>query len=348
MDARVQKAIQLAEALKKQPGAVPWQPDKPWPQRYYSWDTEDEAWLPVSSNTTNSVAKMPSDISALAVYSWNVDLMLPFAESRMEAALAHLGQLLSQASSASTTAVVINLQECVPSDLITISRQPWVRDGFYMTDLDASAWGSWAYGTTTLVDKRLDVLSCFRVHYAKSNMERDALFVDVSMPVARSTRAQTLRLGNSHLESLISDPPLRPPQVQIMGAYMHEAGVSAAVATGDFNAIQPFDRTLHSDAGVKDAYLEQGGAEDSDGGYTWGQQAGRALRERFGCSRMDKAYFCGSLQLQSFERFGADVEVREEDRKQRDGLLSLGFEKAWVTDHLGIKAVFKFENAVRL
>lgn len=345
----MQKSIQLAIALKKQPDAVPWQPDKPWPQRYYSWDAEDEAWLPVSPTSTGSSdSTRPSDISALVVYSWNVDLMLPFAESRMDAALAHLGQLLNQASSTTTTAVVINLQECVPSDLITISRQPWVRDGFYMTDLDATSWGSWAYGTTTLVDKRLDVLSCFRVHYAKSNMERDALFVDVGMPVTRSARDQRLRLGNSHLESLISEPPIRPSQVQVMGSYMHENDVSAAVVTGDFNAIQPFDRSLHSDVGVKDAYLEQGGVEDSDEGYTWGQQAGSALRERFGCSRMDKAYFCGALQLQSFERFGADVEVREEHKTQRDRLLSLGFEKAWVTDHLGIKAVFKFENSLRL
>lgn len=35
------------------------------------------------------------------------------------------------------------------------------------------------------------------------------------------------------------------------------------------------------------------------------------LRERFSCSRMYEASFCDSFQLQTLERFGADVEVRE-------------------------------------
>ena len=41
--------------------------------------------------------------------------------------------------------------------------------------------------------------------------------------------------------------------------------------------IEPFDRKLHSDNGLKDAYLELGGKEDSDDGFTWGQQAPKAL-----------------------------------------------------------------------
>ncbi|KAI0410048.1 hypothetical protein F4802DRAFT_12092 [Xylaria palmicola] len=274
--------------------------------------------------------------------------MLPFAESRMEAALAHLEKLLSQLSSPNT-AVVINLQECIPSDFVTISRQQWVRDRFYMTDLDVASWASDAYGVTTLVDRRLKVVSCFRVHYSKTAQERDALFVDVVIPAAGSAVQQHLRLGNSHLESLAPNPPLRPSQVQIISRYMQADDVSGAVTMGDFNAIQPFDKSLHSDNGLKDAYLELGGREDSDEGHTWGQQALRELRERFGGSRMDKAYFCGGgLKLLSFERFGADVEVHEDKKKQKDQLLALGFEKAWVTDHLGVKAVFSWKNPERL
>lgn len=64
---------------------------------------------------------------------------------------------------------------------------------------------------------------------------------------------------------------------------------------------------------------------------------------------MDKAYFCGAnLKLLSFERFGADVEVHKDKKKQRDQLLSLGFERAWVTDHLGVKAVLSWKNSIRL
>ncbi|KAI1119482.1 endonuclease/exonuclease/phosphatase family protein [Nemania sp. NC0429] len=350
MDKRFQKAIQATQVLKKNPDALPWKLDEPWAQRFYSWDAEEEAWEPAYNNTANDAhGNTSSDISALAVYSWNIDFMLPSAESRMEAALTHLEKLLSQQSSPTTTAVVINLQECIPSDFVTISRQQWVRDRFYITDLDTSCWASGAYGVTTLIDRRLDIVSCFRVHYSKTEQERDALFVDVAIPAAGSSAQQRLRLGNSHLESLALDPPLRPSQVQIMSTYMRADSVSSAITTGDFNAIQPFDRSLHSDNGLKDAYLELGGREDDDEGYTWGQQALRDLRERFGCSRMDKAYFCGrDLRPLSFERFGADVEVHEDKKRQRDQLLSLGFEKAWVTDHLGIKAVFSWKNSIRL
>jgi tyrosyl-DNA phosphodiesterase 2 len=348
MDERVQRAIQHTKALHKPLDAVPWKPNEPWAQNYYSWDAEEEAWQPTST-TNSSGQKQAASILTLALYSWNIDFMLPFAESRMDAALAHLEKLLAQLPSSTPTAVVINLQECIPSDLVTISRQQWVRDRFYMTDLDASTWGNGAYGTTTLIDRALDVLSCFRVHYSKTEMERDALFVDVAMPTTGSKQDQKLRLGNSHLESLVAEPPLRPAQVQIMSSHMRASDVSNAIAAGDFNAIQPFDKSLHSDNGLKDAYLELGGQEDGDEGHTWGQQALRGMRERFGGSRMDKAYFRGGgLQLVSFERFGADVEVDEKKGKQRDRLLSLGFEKAWVTDHLGIKVVFDFKDTHRL
>ncbi|KAI1199059.1 endonuclease/exonuclease/phosphatase family protein [Nemania serpens] len=348
MEKRVQKAIQETVALKKNPDALPWKLDEPWAQRFYSWDSEEEAWKPASA-ANGAHEQTSSGVSALAFYSWNIDFMLPFAESRMEAALAHLEKLLSQLSSPTTTAVVINLQECIPSDLATISRQQWVRDRFYMTDLDASSWASDAYGVTMLVDRRLDVVSCFRVHYSKTQQERDALFVDVVIPAAGSTIQQRLRLGNSHLESLAPDPPLRPSQVQIIGTYMRADSVSSAITMGDFNAIQPFDKSLHSDNGLKDAYLELGGREDHDEGHTWGPQALRELRERFGGSRMDKAYFCGGdLKLLGFERFGADVEVHDDKKTQRYHLLSLGFERAWVTDHFGVKAVFSWKNSMRL
>jgi tyrosyl-DNA phosphodiesterase 2 len=254
----------------------------------------------------------------------------------MDAALAHLQELTSQSQSNPNAAVVVNLQECVASDLINISRKQWVRDSFYMTDIDTSAWSSGAYGTLTLIDRRLDILSCFRVHYSKTRMERDALFVDVSYG-----HGKKLRLCNTHLESLALEPPFRPAQMQVIASFMHSEDVSGAIVTGDFNAIQPFDLSLHSDNNLKDAYLQLGGLENHDEGYTWGQQALPELRKLYGCSRMDKVFYCGGdLELVDFERIGAGVEIPEKERDQREKLLSFGFEKAWVTDHLGVKAAF--------
>ena len=58
---------------------------------------------------------------------------------------------------------------------------------------------------------------------------------------------------------------------------MKAGDFGGSVLAGDLNAIEPFDRTLHLDNGLKDAYLELGGKEDSEDGYTWGQQAPKAL-----------------------------------------------------------------------
>lgn len=165
-------------------------------------------------------------------------------------------------------------------------------------------------------------------------MERDALFVDVVMK-----DKNVLRLCNTHLESLALTPAVRPIQVNVAAKFMHEPGISASILAGDFNAIQPFDRTLHTDNNLKDAYLELGGEEDVDTGYTWGQQAQTNLRQMFGCSRMDKVFFCGGIEVLNLERFGIDVEVASDEDKA--ALMKEGLEKGWVTDHLGVKAEFK-------
>ncbi|KAH8690330.1 endonuclease/exonuclease/phosphatase family protein [Talaromyces proteolyticus] len=347
MDELVRKAIHQADALKKPPHSVPWKDDEPWPQPYYSWVEETGQWQPTTSRSGPQTHS--TSITMVVLYSWNIDFMLPFPETRMDTALAHLQELTTHTLSDPNAAIILNLQECVPSDLVTIGQKQWIRENFYITDIDTSAWASGAYGTTTLIDHRLDISSCFRVHYSKTRMERDALFVDVAPPTISKDHGRILRFCNTHLESLALEPQLRPAQMKVIASYMHPDGVMGAVVTGDFNAIQPADLSLHSENRLKDAYLELGGLEKSDEGYTWGQQALKVLRERFGCSRMDKAYYCGGgLKLLGFERFGANVEIPEKEKDQRNQLLSLGFEKAWITDHLGIKVAFHISNDIHL
>lgn len=345
MEELVKKALQEAAALKKLPDAVPWKADAPWPQPCHVWSDKNE-WESVKLPADQSTRKAASGgITSLAVYTWNIDAMLPFPEKRMEGGLAHLEELSKPLFSDSATAVVVFLQECVRSDLDTIAQNQWVRERFYVTDVDDAHWASGAYGTTTLVDRRLDLSSCFRVHYSMTNMERDGLFVDVDVS------GKTIRLCNTHLESMVPVPPLRPPQMKLLAEHLHSDKVSAAVVAGDFNAVQPEDETLHTDNNLKDAYLELGGQEASaDEGYTWGQQAHPALRERFGCSRMDKVFYRGEggFKLQSLERFGDDVVVGASDKAESDGILALGFPKAWITDHLGLKAVFTVGSDHRL
>jgi tyrosyl-DNA phosphodiesterase 2 len=219
------------------------------------------------------------------------------------------------------------------SDLQLLQSTPWIRDHFRLTDLDSTYWESGYYGTCTLIDRRLPIMDVFRVHYTPTKMERDGLFVDIA-----AGEEKVFRFCNTHLESLIADPPLRPAQMAIAAKYMHAPVVHASFLAGDLNAIQPFDRTLHTANCLKDAFIELGGKEDSDDGYTWGQQAQTKLREMFGCSRMDKVFYCGDVKLKKLERIGVDVEAEAEEDKQV--LKQQGLEKAWVTDHLGLMAEF--------
>lgn len=330
MEAIIAQAIKDTAVLRKT--EVPWEADKPHAQGYYAFDSATSSWVPKSpaANENGTQPQKSQEVTNLALYTWNVDFMLPFPEARMKPALAHLDTLTKPLPP--TTASVIYLQECTPGDLITIANTPWVRERYHLLDVDPTNWATTHYGTTTLVDARLPIVSAFRVHYSKTRMDRDAFFVDILL------RSKTVRLCNTHLESMAFDPPFRPPQVELVARYMHEGHLHAALAAGDFNAIQPFDRTLHKDGNndLRDAYLELGGEEDSDQGFTWGQQAATKLREQFGCSRMDKVYFCGNVKLVKFERFGGDILAEgEEERKQ---IVELGFEKPWVTDHLGVVA----------
>ncbi|KAI7214705.1 hypothetical protein KC333_g5857 [Hortaea werneckii] len=170
-------------------------------------------------------------------------------------------------------------------------------------------------------------------------MERDALFVDLKM----GEQGKLIRLCNTHLESLALEPPFRPLQMQLCAQYMHESAVDGAILAGDLNAIQDFDRRLHSDNDLKDAYLELGGSEDdAEAGHTWGQQAATAQRQQFGTSRMDKVFFCGDVMCTAFERFGAGIELQDEG--EREEILSLGFDRPWITDHLGVRSEFSLRE----
>ncbi|KAI1271747.1 Endonuclease/exonuclease/phosphatase [Xylaria sp. FL0933] len=368
MNEALKELIPQLEQARKSADAVPWTPDTPHAQSIYSFDSDTQSWKATPSYQLTSPSPSPSPnssttaaITKLALFSWNIDFMLPYARARMEAGLSELERQIT--SLPASTASVIFLQECVPEDLETIGATPWVRRGFLRTDVDSSEWASRMYGTTTLVDKRVGVGGVFRVHYGLTRMERDGLFVDVVFPSLSQDKdkesgdggsdgdevgekggkkggkngRKIIRFCNTHLESLAVDPPYRPPQVALAAKFMHEESVHGALLAGDLNAIQPFDRTLHSANNLRDAYLELGGREDSEEGYTWGQQAPPQLREMYGCSRMDKVFYCGGVAVERFARFGADVEVEGEE--EREAILKWGgFEKAWITDHLGVFA----------
>lgn len=326
MDADLKRIIELIQSKKK--SSHPWKRQERYDQPYYSFSPHHASWqetFPAKAPSAESIAS-----SRFTVLSWNIDFMLPFPDERMCAALKHLESQI--ASNSSPT--IIMLQEMLESDLALIQAQPWVRDNYLMTDIDTKYWESGHYGTCTLIPRVLPVTSVFRVHYEATSMERDGLFVDLDFG-----RNHTIRICNTHLESLIADPPKRPQQLATSAKFMHDPTVSGSVLGGDLNAIQDFDRSLHSDNNLQDAYLTVGGKEDSDDGYTWGQMAPIKQRQMFGCSRMDKLFFCGRLKCETFERFGLGVEVEEQHVKETL-VEDKGLEKGYVTDHAGVMAEF--------
>lgn len=274
-------------------------------------------------------------------------MLVPFGVERMTAALAHLQTLVT--STPPDIAVVIFLQEMTTSDLSLIASSPWVQTHFNITDKDGSSWLSQHYGTTTLIDARLRVDSVYRVPFP-SKFGRDGLFVDISLSPSSSsqpsspTATKILRLCNVHLESLVASPPVRPHQLSAAAVYLQAPGVACGLLAGDLNAIEPFDRTLHSDNNLNDAYLSLGGYEDSDEGYTWGYQVHAAMRARFGCSRMDKILYCGDARVRALERIGVGVKV-EADVKERVGMDE---GQDWVSDHYGIMGDFEIGEGWKL
>ncbi len=291
-------------------------------QPYYAFSSSK--WQPITTPSPQPTS-LPSPIKLI---TWNIDFQSPNKTQRITAALAYLHTLISALPS--TVPAIMFLQEMVDTDLEIIKSTPWLQSDFHITDTTSENWAH-HYGTTTLIDKRLPIASVFRRRYI-SEMGRDGLFVDIKDTV------KCIRFCNTHLESLIARPPLRPAQVKLASRYLHEA--DAGVVVGDFNAIEEFDRSLHGENGLRDAYLEDGGVEGEEGGWTWGMQSG-AVGRKYGCSRMDKVLFCGEVEVGGLERIGEGMKVRVDEEGEEEAAAEeeeLGDGEQWVTDHLGLMA----------
>lgn len=280
----------------------------------------------------------------IRLISWNIDMSIGFARERMAAALQYLDHLVT--STPPDTPIVIFFQEMTRSDLFQIRDSSWIRQRFNITDFDVKFWRGSHYGTTILVDRRLIIQGVFRVHW-DSGMDRDGLFVDLEISNSQypDIDARTLRLCNTHLESLVAEPPRRPLQVAAAAQYLNGVVyVPCALMAGDMNSIQPFDRTLHQVNDMNDTYLELDGEEDTEEGYTWGPQAKQWSREQFGSSRMDKIFFSGNLQPKAFERIGMGVKIAEDILEAAEKEVEGGF----VTDHYGVMGDFELTDGWRL
>ena len=317
------------------------------PRRQPFYSFIEGGWRPAQRNVATAQSA-PVLFETLHVITWNIDFMAPHPRARMASALDHLEVLVASIPAAS--AVVVLLQEILeesatlhtgtgpPSNDFTQLREaPWVRERFYMTDLDLSATGG-GYGQVTLIDRRLGVARVSRLPFV-SEFNRDAVLVDIALG---GQGQKVLRLCNVHLDSM--QGTLRPVQWKAVQKHLQstEDGVAASVLAGDCNANAPRDRTEPQENGFKDAYLDLGGREGDEEGATWGFQS-RAWK-KWGRQRLDKMVYWGDLEAQSLERIGMGVKVEEEEALRE---LRAWKKLTFVTDHYGLMCEFVVPDGLR-
>ncbi|KAI4920651.1 uncharacterized protein J4E92_008294 [Alternaria infectoria] len=212
--------------------------------------------------------------------SWNVNADAPLPKSRMSSLL--------QVIKTTGAADVICLQEVSREGLTALLEDSWIQQNWYISDVNASAFGTHKFISITLVSKfwvatdGIQLGAIWRVALP-SRFGRDALCCDL---ILNSSGKQTsekkptrIRLINVHLDSLPINPSMRPRQVSICASYLGAAG--QGVIAGDFNCILPEDDELVSNNGLADAWAE---LHPNDSGHTWGVYG----EQSFPPNRLDK------------------------------------------------------------
>jgi len=321
--------------------------------------------VPAALRASASTADGPA-FSRLQLFSWNIDFSCSESEARMRTALAHMRPMIEALDEAD--AVVIFFQEMTKSTLHVIHETDWVCERFYSTDRVASSWIS-TYGTITLVDRRLVVApGGVRRLRLRSEFGRDGLFVDLLMlpsggggggssdgmqqqqpqqeqaqEQAQQPQHKVLRLCNVHLDSMSSNPPVRPTQFAMLAPLLQPSDtVQAAIMGGDTNANQRYDVDLPAANNLGDTYLALGGVEGAVDGHTWGYQSAYT---RFSPARLDKLLFAGAVRPTRLQRFGVGVLV--DDVGARTRLEDIG-EEEFVTDHYGLWGTYELEGGMAL
>jgi len=264
--------------------------------------------------------------SKIKLLTWNINCMTPDGPARMAMALEHLNALYLDRTFIKVP-LIICFQEMTSTFLDIIQKTPWIQSHFQLTNTDPSCWSS-NFGTVTLIDRRLEVASDFRVPL-KSNYGRDALFVDIKCENSSMAQSAIVRVCNTHLESFNHGSRLRPIQLALISQYLHVESVYAGIVAGDFNAINKnHDSKLHLENGLKDAYLEYGGKGK---GFTWGMHLCNSQQRRYECNRLDKILHTSNIHVGKPKTFGRGLTIGDP------------MERRFVSDHLGVAATLRLK-----
>lgn len=202
----------------------------------------------------------------------------------------------------------------------------WVQKYFVVIPRRVDEWPQGAgYGNVTLVSRSIPVCGAYSIEY-DSQMDRNALLVDLKLSMPPSARAWqniqstsrfvTLRVANTHLESLPMGAPARPQQLRSVADVLQDEDLLGGFVCGDMNAISPSDIGLAERVGLEDACREE--ADDEEDEHTWGYQPPC----EYPPGRLDKILFSpGGYEVDRPERIGVGVRT---DKGQ------------WASDHYGL------------
>ncbi|KAH7884732.1 Endonuclease/exonuclease/phosphatase [Phlebopus sp. FC_14] len=298
--------------------------DVPRSLRAVRYSSRNRRWSPTSHCQRGVIEPLPQSMRLL---TWNVDFMAKNPKKRLTAALTYIQQEVFGCKSTNErpNPCCILLQEVSVTAFTLILTHEWVRQFFVVVPSSTDKWPSQAtYGNVTLVSRTVPVCNAFTIDFSNSQMRRNALFVDAKLSVPPPLHAPrlsdgivTVRIANTHLESLPIGAAARPEQLRVVAETLQEYELRGGVVAGDMNAIGPSDLTIAEDVGLSDAWQ---GDDDEEEGYTWGYQP----RCEFPPGRLDKILFTsrGGFEVDEPERVGIGAKVAG----QRD----------WISDHFGL------------
>lgn len=292
------------------------------PLRAVRYSSRKKRWAQTSNCARGVREPLPSTVRLV---TWNLDFAAPDRKKRLLAALSYIQQhvLDCRTISERPEPCCILLQEVHETVFAQILNAEWVRRCFIVVPTSVDKWPDQAeYGNVTLVSRTIPVVNVSAITFGNSKMKRNAVFVDIKMSIPAhedeprlSGGIVTLRVANTHLESLPQGTAARPRQLKLIAAALRGRGIFGGIVAGDMNAISPADEEIVEEAELYDAWE----GDDNDEGFTWGYQS----LEQLPPGRLDKVLTTGQ------EGFVVD-------QPERIGIGEAIGRGKWVSDHYGL------------
>ncbi|KAF8896356.1 hypothetical protein BD779DRAFT_1659908 [Infundibulicybe gibba] len=206
----------------------------------------------------------------------------------------------------------ILLQEVHINALKVVLQHSWIKSHFATTPISREKWPFGAtYGNVTLISRSITVVKAQSLEFGSSSMWRTGLMVDVKLSAPEPhARTGTLRIINTHLESLPTGAVARPTQMSLLAKFIKEDNLQGGIIAGDMNSIDPDESTF---------------GDKNEIGFTWGYQGGG----EYPPARFDKIVYLPrrGYKVEEPRRIGIGLKSGDADRKSS---------AIWASDHYGL------------